>query len=134
MTPLAFAHSSLPAPPITSAGRAETREGRGALDITGFLDDVYRLAAVGDLQLATDRVFDYIDRRLLEESFAVCNAILGRIDVRKLPAALLRSFLTITYAARERLPARRALYERAFQEMAGSKGHELAQKLLGNLA
>lgn len=131
MTEITFDRTVLP---IAGAGRGETRTGPGAFAINNFLECVCRVAAAGDLQGATDRVFDYIDRLLSAESFGVCNAILGRVDVLKLPSALLRSFLTITDAAKEKLPARRAFYDQAFQEMMRLKGHESAQKLLGNLA
>ena len=58
------------------------------LNIAGFLEEVYGLA-VHDLQSATDRVFDKIDRLLCDASEDVCDEILARVDVTRLPTALL---------------------------------------------
>src|SRR5258707_15637905 len=80
-----------------------------ALRINEFLEEVYHLAA-GDLQSATDTIFETIDRLLLDGAFTVCNEILRCVDVRRLPTALMRSFLTITAAAKDKLPARSAFY------------------------
>lgn len=111
--------------------RSEAREGQ----IEEFLEQVYRLGDLNDLQSATDRIFKYIDDLLLAGAFPLCNEILKRADVKRLPTALMRSFLTITAAAKERLPARDAFYRDAFAEMVRLKGDaEKARKLLGRLA
>jgi len=102
--------------------------------VNDFLEDVYGLAARGDLQGATDTIFDRVDRLLLEGAFTVCNAILLRADVSRLPTALMRSFLTITADAKEKLPARAAFYDRVMSETIRLKGSEKAQRLLEPLA
>lgn len=99
-----------------------------------FLDDVYRLVDAGDLQSATDRVFDHIDRLLCENSFDICDTILQQVDVERLPTALMRSFLTITAPAKDHLPSRQPLFERIEQEMMRQKGPEMTQRLIGRLA
>jgi len=111
--------------------RSEAREGQ----IEDFLEEVYRLGDLNDLQGATDRVFKYIDDLLLAGAFPVCNEILERADVKRLSTALMRSFLTITAAAKEKLPARVAFYRDAFAEMVRLKGDaDKARRLLGRLA
>lgn len=116
-------------------GRGVTRTGTGAATrIDDLLEKVYRLAALGDLQAATDKIFDTVDRLLLEGAFPVCDEILRRVDVQRLPTALMRSFLTITAAAKDKLPARKAFYNQVLAEMIRLKGNEKAQRLLEHLA
>ncbi len=98
-----------------------------------FLRDVYRLARVGDIPGATDRIFDHIDRLLCNSMFSVCNETLKRIDPSRLPSSLRRSFLTITAAAKDKLPARATFYAQALALLAREKGEEQALKLLGRL-
>lgn len=124
---------------ITADPKGEKADapGVGAVDaanICTFLEEVYRLAAIDNLQSATDRVFDHIDQLLCAGSFDVCDEILKRVDVARLPAPLLRSFLTITAAAKEKLPARQPFFVKAEQEMARLRGPEMAKRLLGRLA
>jgi hypothetical protein len=102
--------------------------------IDKLLDEVYYLAGRDDLQEATDKIFDTIDRLLIGGEFAACNEILRRVDVSRLPSALMRSFLTITAAAKDKLPARKAFYDQVFSEMTRLRGAEKAQRLLGQLA
>jgi hypothetical protein len=105
-----------------------------APDIDDFLEEVYTLAGVDDLQAATDRIFDTMDRLLLRGAFTACNEILRRVDLHRLPTALMRSFLTITAAAKDRLPARKLFYKAVLAEMTRLKGDEKANRLLGQLA
>jgi hypothetical protein len=102
--------------------------------IDEFLQEVYSLAVREDWQGATDQIFETVDRLLLEGAFTVCNEILRHVDVRRLPTALMRSFLTITAAAKDKLPARQAFYHQVLSEMIRLKGNEKAQRLLGQLA
>ena len=120
-------------------GRGVSETGTGAVSgevifIDEFLDKVYGLAALGNLQEATDTIFETIDRLLLNGEFTLCSEILRGVDERRLPTALMRSFLTITAAAKDRLPARKALYAGVLSEMIRLKGDEIAQRLLGRLA
>ena len=46
----------------------------------------------------------------------------------------MRSLLTITAAAKDKLPARQAFYDQVLREMIRLKGNEKAQGLLGQLA
>lgn len=103
------------------------------LDIPAFLENVYTLAP-HDLQTATDRVFDTIDRLLCNDRADVCNNILSCVDVTRLPSAILRSFLTITAPAKDKLSARPAFFAKALAEVTRQRGADMAQRLLGRLA
>jgi hypothetical protein len=105
-----------------------------AIFIDEFLEKVYSLAGVGDLQGATDAIFETVDRSLQEGAFSACNEILQRVDVLRLPTAPMRSFLTITAAAKDQLPARKIYYDWVLSEMIRLNGNEMAQRLLGQLA
>jgi hypothetical protein len=106
---------------------------RRALDVRALLEEVYDLGQ-RDLQAATDKVFDTIDRLLCEGQEEVCDQILASVDVARLPTALMRSFLTITAAAKEKLPARQALFREIECEMTRLRGPDVTRRLLGNLA
>ncbi len=99
-----------------------------------FLEEVYTLARANDLEGATDLIFDRIDRLLCDGAFQVCDAILSRVNVKLLPTALMRSFLTITGPAKAKLPARKALFAAVHQEMVRLRGEEKAKRLLDRLA
>ncbi len=123
----------------TCNGRGVTGTGRVAapseqLPIDEFLEEVYNLAAREDLQGATDKIFETVDRLLLAGAFTDCNEILRLIDLHRLPTALMRSFLTITAAAKDKLPARKAFYNQVLRETIRLKGNEKAQRILGQLA
>jgi hypothetical protein len=105
-----------------------------AIQTDDFLEEVYTLATLGDFQEATDEIFQTIDRLLLDGAFTVCNEMLRRADIRKLPLPLMRSFLTITAAAKDKLPARKSFYSQVLSEMRRLKGEDKAQRLLGKLA
>ncbi len=99
-----------------------------------FLEEVYGLARINDLDGATDRVFDFIDRLLCDGDFGVCDEVLRRIDVCKLPTTLMRSFLTITASVKDKLPSRNALYRTIEVKMVERKGTEKTQRIIGKLA
>jgi hypothetical protein len=101
--------------------------------IERFLSGIYRLGSTGDLEGATDRIFDVIDRLLSASLYEVCDKILKQVSVDRLPTALLRSFLTITAAAKDRLEERPAFFKRVETEMIGKRGEDTARRLLSRL-
>jgi hypothetical protein len=111
----------------------QTQTGTAALDVRTFLEEVYDLGQ-RDLQAATDKVFDTIDRLLCEGREGLCDEILASVEVGRLPSALLRSFLTITAPAKERLPSRPSFFAMAYPEVERQRGPEMAKRLLGPLA
>lgn len=109
--------------------KPEVQEGK----IEGFLETIYSLTRLNEIESATDRIFDHIDKLLCDRVFAVCDEILQRVDVEELPTALMRSFLTITAAAKNELPSRKALYQKVERKMLQSKGKEKTKRLIGKL-
>ena len=99
-----------------------------------FLALVYQLDATGDVQTATDRLFDYIDRLLHLGMFEIVNEVLKQVRVEKLSTSLMRSLLTITVAAKRHLIDRDEFYERVEREMTNRRGPDMAKRLLGRLA
>ena len=99
-----------------------------------FLAVVYYLDAAGDLDNATDRLFDYIDRLLHVGMFEIVNEILRQVQVQKLSTSLMRSLLTITLAAKRHLKDREEFFERVEKEMTDRRGTAITDRLLGRLA
>jgi hypothetical protein len=100
-----------------------------------FLTRVYLLATQQvSHDAATDLVFDHIDRLLQDEKYAEVNAILERVDLVRLPSAVRRSLLTITFPAKEFLPARPPVYAKAVDLLGMAYGRELAVRKLKLLA
>ncbi len=123
-----------PAPTHQAVETLETKEDVATIQIDSFLEEVYRLAKIDDLDGATDRIFDSIDRLLCDGQFDVCDEILRTVDVEKLPTTLMRSFLSITAPAKQKLPSRSALYVKIEQKMNDLRGVERTRKIIGNLA
>lgn len=103
-----------------------------ALGVSAFLEDVYDIGQ-RDIQAATDKVFDTIDRLLCDGREDLCDEILASVEVARLPSALLRSFLTITAPAKDRLRSRSSFFAKAFDEVKRQRGLDLAKRLLGRL-
>jgi len=99
-----------------------------------FLAQLYQLDAAGDLQSATDKAFDYIDRLLSLGMFGVSNEILKRVQVERLSTSLMRSLLTITFAAKRHLQDREDFFEQVEKEMTSRRGPEVTTRLLSRLA
>lgn len=102
--------------------------------IEKYLEEIYELAAEGFIEEATDLIFDGIDDLLCESSFLTVDEILQKVEVSKLPTTLMRSFLTITVAAKDLLPSRPKLYIEIWNKMEGIKGREKTQQILGGLS
>ncbi len=105
-------------------------------DVAGidqFFDTVRKLDREKELQAATDQVYELFDRLLTEGSFETCDRILMRVDVGNLSTSLLRSVLTITAAAKEKLKARDDFFTRVEREMIRQRGEETTKRLLSRL-
>ena len=112
-----------------SPPKREVQQGR----LEDFLQQVYALARLNDIQGATDLIFSYLDRLLCNGLFYICDDILKRVEIEKLPTTLMRSILSITAPAKDKLPSRRALYERIERRMVELKGQQTTARLLGRL-
>src|SRR5262249_38546628 len=99
-----------------------------------FLDQMYALIKMKEYDEATDELFDVIDRLLSKGDFLTCNEILRQLDLEPLPTRFMRSVLTITYAAKEKLASRNNLYLRIQERMVEQKGEEMTKRLIGRLA
>ena len=99
-----------------------------------FLAQVYQLDAAGEVQAATDNVFDYVDKLLSIGMFDVVNEILKRVRAQKLSTSLMRSFLTITFAAKRHLMEREDFFERVEVEMISRRGTEVTKRLISRLS
>jgi hypothetical protein len=77
-------------------------------------NDLYRS---GRKEEALDLIFDAIDDMLLASKFRECDSALSRISVDDLSNSQLLTVLTATIAARDRLPFRKALLNRAKLEL-----------------
>ena len=65
-----------------------------------------------------DVVYDIIDEMLCHgKKFPQVDDILAKVDVTQLSITLMLSYLTITAAASDLLPNRRALYDRIHQHL-----------------
>ena len=113
----------------TTPPKREAQEGR----LEDFLEQVYILVEVADIQGATDRIFNYIDRLLCDGQFYVCDELLKRVDIESLPTTLMRSFLTITAPAKDKLPSRKPLYEKIERKMVEVRGERATARLIGRL-
>lgn len=99
-----------------------------------LLRQIYRLDAGGDLQAATDLLFDRVDKLLVGGAFDVCDKFLKRVQVERLSTSLMRSFLAITYPAKGRLASRPGLFSRIESRMRELRGTEVTKRLLNRLA
>ena len=98
-----------------------------------FLEEIYGLAKLTDRHLATDRIFDHMDRLLSDGEFRMCDEILRRLDISRISTSVMRSFLAITAAAASHLPSRKALFGTIKAAMSRIKGEELTVRLIGCL-
>ncbi len=102
-------------------------------EIDTFLQDIYTLDTPETRQTAIDRGFDYIDRLCWKGAFSSCDIILRRADISRLSTSLMRSFLVITYAAKDKLTERDTFFLRVKEAMTREKGESVARRLLKNL-
>jgi hypothetical protein len=103
------------------------------MDIAVFLTEVYDLGK-RDPERCRNLVFDALDRLLCDSHVDLCDQILASVEVERLPSSLLRSFLVITAAAKEKLPSRSGFFSRAFAAMEQQRGPDRTRRLLERLA
>jgi hypothetical protein len=71
-----------------------------------WLEDVYSLVRREKIDPAIDLLFDRVDNLLLAGKFSECDALLKVIDVKRLDSNLIVAALSITDAAKDKLPSR----------------------------
>jgi hypothetical protein len=100
--------------------------------IIPFLEEVYEFSDKDEVHSAGDRIFDFIQGHLRKRYFETCKYVLSIVDTSRLNPALLVTFLSTTFAARDKLqPSRDAYYAKVFEVLSQARGIEAASKLLG---
>lgn len=102
-------------------------------DIEAFLDRVYDLAEKSQSRRAIDVIFLHMNTLLMDGKFHVCDRILSEVDLQKIPPMLMTSFLTITAAARKKLPHRPMFYRNVRRLVEAKRGPASADRLLVGL-
>lgn len=97
------------------------------------LDELYNLISNHQDNDATDMIFNTIDVLFIDKSFNECDKLLKDIDVRKLSTKAMRSFLVITYPAKEMLPSRQHFFCRVKNTMIEIKGIDETNRIVGSL-
>jgi hypothetical protein len=101
---------------------------------TAFLDRVYELQNQDDLDGGVDYIFSVLNKWLGRGEFELTNATLVEVDENRLGSDLALSFLTITRAARDKLPSRSEYLARAHRRISQLRGDAVADKLLRHMA
>jgi hypothetical protein len=99
-----------------------------------FLEEVYIQVSAGRVPAAMDAVFDHLDRLLNDGLFGVCDKLLARVDLERMPSSVRRAFLAVTRPAKQELPARAAFYNEALRLLSQERGEQTARKMLNSLA
>lgn len=89
----------------------EEGESEGSPDLQQAWAEAVRLAEEHEMDDALDLLYDAVDAALTLGDFAACDRLLKTIDVGRVVPDLLVGLLTITHAARGRLPSRSAFFE-----------------------
>lgn len=78
----------------------------------GFLVHALQLHRLGRIDSALDLIYDNIDEMLLASKFEQVDQLLKTVDTNAYPVDILLALLTITLAAKHRLPHRSDLFSR----------------------
>lgn len=103
------------------------------LEVKAFLDRVYQFEQRAETTAGIDYIFSSLNEMLATGDAEMCDSILASVDINRLKTDLLLSFLTITFAGRERLPSRRRYYAKARRQIARDVGWCEARRLLSAL-
>jgi hypothetical protein len=71
-------------PTVTTCSNSANAALDPANSPVAFLEGIYDLVKRNEVEAATDRVFDHIDRLLCDGAFAACDKILREVDVEQL--------------------------------------------------
>jgi hypothetical protein len=102
--------------------------------VAEIIENVYQFEALGRIREGIQYIFSQINRLLSDGAFDVADAVLANIDVNRLGSDLILSFLTITRAARGKLPYRIAYLDRARHRISEIRGAGVADRLLRHMA
>ena len=82
---------------------------------------------------AIDIIFNFVDWMLLNRQFLPINYMLAYLYIDKMHTALIIAFLTITAAAKDNLPNRQGLFDRANRILVDREGEQKTKRLLDGL-
>lgn len=102
------------------------------LDAGGWLAEVVGWTGTNP-RVGVKQIFEKVNGWLVKEQYEIVNITLAHLDPTMLSTDQCLAFLSITYAAREHLPARAAYWGRAVKRLAMSRGKAVAYKLTSNL-
>lgn len=126
-----LSESGIPVPPFLDVdGHGDT----GHRDDVGrFLERIYEAVARGDLDGATDELYDRVDGLLDQGDLAACDRILRTVDPGRLDSHLMVAFLVITLPARAQLREREAFRDAVERILTDGRGKETAEEILRGL-
>ncbi len=78
-------------------------------------------------------LYKHIDELLMAGHFDSCNELLKSFELSRVKDLLWGGLLTITFAAREKLPERARLYSKIFNRLSESRTPAKANELLQGL-
>lgn len=120
----------LPADSKPKPSSDEIRE----MDVTTFLEHIYKLVHQNESDSASVDVIDYIDCLNKNDKLSSCRKLLSTVDLKRLPSHLRRTFLMITLPIKDKLPERKALYSESLRLLSAVHGPEKAARMLRFLA
>ena len=97
------------------------------------MDLINQIARSPSIDDAIDLIFEEIDRLLKEGGFEECDTILFGVDPLAHPASITLAFLTITYAAKNKLKYREHLFNITESAFVLRYGERHTQRLLQGL-
>ena len=104
------------------------------MGLEDFLETVNVYIAEGKIPAAMDSIIDHVDMLLNDDRFGVCDRLIRKVDLQSMPSSIRRAFLMITHAAKDKLPARNAMYQQALKLLSDERGAETALNMLKTLA
>lgn len=101
--------------------------------VSAFLNSVYALQEQGEIRQGVRLIFEAVNDWLSAELYVLCDSVLESVDLGRLGSDLALSFLTITRAARDKLPHRTGYLKRSRTRIAELRGASVAEKLLRDM-
>jgi hypothetical protein len=75
-------------------------------------------------------IFDLVQGLLRDGDFPACDRLLSMVDISRLKSALMITFLSTTFTAKNKLRAREDYYSRVLAHLIAERGTNRATKLL----
>lgn len=99
-----------------------------------FLESIYQAVEEQQSRRAARRVLREFNTRLGEERFREADIMLARVIPKRLDADCALSFLTATYAVKDKLPSRALLAKRTKERLTELVGSQRATNLVARLS